>query len=115
MKPSKEHLKILASQSLIKAGINWTEYNNGLHYKIGNIDFYPTTGKWIRNYKGTKDDIFGQGVETLIGMILSERKPYPNVKGSYPLTVQQIAKIFLKNEGKSLMEKCEILHKEIYR
>lgn len=114
MNVSKEHNKIVNTQSLIKAGIKWVEYNNGLQYKIGNIDFYPTTGKWIQNFKGVKDDIFGQGIDTLIPHIISQSEPFQNVKGYYPLTVQQMSKIFIKNEDKSLMEKCEILHKEIY-
>ena len=113
MKPNKEHLRMVASQSLIKAGINWTEHNNGYHFKIGHINFYPTTGLWQSdNIGGDK----GKGIDSLIRLL---KKINPLVEVKYQkdinqLSVQQIAKIFTKNQDKSLMEKCEILHKEIY-
>ena len=113
MKPNKEHLKIAASQSLLRAGIRYEELNNGYHWKIGHINFYPTTGLWQSdNIGGDK----GRGIDSLIRLL---KKINPPVEFKYQkdinqLSVQQIAKIFTKNQDKSLMEKCELLHKEIY-
>ena len=80
------------------------------------IDYWPTTLKW----QDLKENIKGIGNKECIDYI---KNKYPMMfisKGVSTfgvvktLSVQQIAKIFIKNEGKSLMEKCELLHKEIY-
>ena len=97
--------RIIARETLTGKNIKWKSFNNDFHWKIGTIDFFPTTWKWIDNKNGE----LKEGLEELVNHILVPYTPEPK-----KLSVQQIAKIFLKNEGKSLMEKCELLHKEIY-
>ena len=94
---------------LLYHGIKWVESNNGYHFKIGKYNYYPTTEKW----NDDKLTVSGLGIASLIANIKNTAQPIDKVLIKQ-LTVQQIAKIFLKNEGKSLMEKCELLHKEIY-
>lgn len=112
MSPSKEHNKIVATQSLIKAGIKWEEFNNGYHYKIRHINFYPTTGLWQSdNIGGDK----GRGIDSLI-RLLKKDNPIVHYRNDIKkLSVSDMSRIFIKNSYKSLVERLELLHKEIYK
>lgn len=71
-----------ARKKLSKAGIEWQEFNNGIHFKIGNIDFWPTTGKWIDGM----DE--GRGIQELI------KRLKPRSAGvSKTMTAEQIFQI----------------------
>ena len=103
--------RIIARETLTGKNIKWKSFNNDFHWKIGTIDFWPTTLKWIDNKNGE----LKEGLPELVNHVIGEKKiTDPSVIDKKKLSVQQIAKIFIKNEGKSLMEKCELLHKEIY-
>ena len=112
MNENKKQERRIAKVDLQQAGISYVSLNNDLHWKIGtSINFFPTTGRWRDEVK----DETGQGTRSLIRYIKGEKKiTESSVIDKKQLSVQQISKIFLKNEGKSLMEKCELLHKEIY-
>ena len=70
MKKSKDELKLWSTHLLKVAKIEWTEFNNGYHFKIGKIDFWPTTQKWIDTNYGIK----GTGVEELISYIQTTKQ-----------------------------------------
>ena len=113
MKPKAENNRLMSENLLREANLTWESFNNNLHWKIGSVNFFPTTLKW----RDEATEVSGEGVMKLIHY-LREKNPlfFANNEGKLQkqLTVQQIAKIFTKNQDKSLMEKCEILHKEIY-
>lgn len=111
MKKSKEHMKIVATQCLIKNGIRWKELNNGYHFKIGHINFYPTTGLWQSdNIGGDK----GRGIDSLI-RLLKKNNPIIKYKDNInQLSVEQLFQIASHSKLKSLMGICEAIHKEIY-
>jgi len=44
-------------------GVDYQEYNMGIHLKVKGIDFWPSTGKWIDGKK------HGRGVFNLIKRI----------------------------------------------
>ncbi len=97
-----------ARQILKEKGIKFESLNNDFHWKIGTMDFYPTTLRWNDNFK----NVNGIGLKEMIKELDYTMKFKPGQV--IPLTVQQMAKIFTKNQDKSLMEKLEMLHKEIY-
>ena len=110
MNPLKEHKREVARNLLKKANINFISLNNDMHWKVGHINFYPTTELWQSdNIGGDK----GKGIDSLL-RFLKHKVVVENHELQRRLSVQEIAKIYLNNKDKSLMEKCEILHKEIY-
>ena len=117
MKPKAEQFLFISKESFKEAKITYNSFNNDMHWKIMDIDYWPTTLKW----QDLKENKKGIGNKECIDYI---KNKYPMMfidKGisqfgvSKRLSVQQIAKIFTKNQDKSLMEKCELLHKEIYQ
>ena len=116
MKPKAEQFLFISKESFKEAKIPYNSFNNDLHWKIMDIDYWPTTLKW----QDLKENIKGIGNKECIDYI---KNKYPMMfisKGVSTfgvvktLSVQEIVKIFLKHKDKSLMEKCELLHKEIY-
>lgn len=97
---------------LQKAGISFTEHNNGAHLKIGVIDFWPGTGLF------RSPDFEGRGVYELIKVLeqlkegLDDHIVEVNKK---VFTVDQLFNIAAHSKNKSLMGICESLHKEIYK
>ena len=109
MNGSKEMNRIGARILLQNNNIEFESFNNDFHWKIGKIDFYPTTLNWIDNNRNYSS----HGTLELVEYIKINLSP-KRTENAKELSVQQIAKIFTKNQDKSLMEKCELLHKEIY-
>ena len=57
---------IAARDALAAEGIEWKEFNNGMHLRINNqYDFYPTTGLYIHCKSGRR----GRGVKNLIAVV----------------------------------------------
>ena len=111
MAVDKDKLKIVASQSLIKAGINWQEFNNGYHWKIGHINFYPTTGLWQSdNIGGDK----GRGIDSLIRLLRKDNPVVHYRSDINKLSVDQLFNIASHSKEKSLIGICRAIHKEIY-
>lgn len=77
---SKAQLKEQAINNLAYEGIKYTEHNNGYHFRIGKIDFFPTTGKWL----DIDNDIKGNSVSSLISYIKKYKKSYSTVFISCP-------------------------------
>lgn len=46
-----------STKLLIKKGIKFESFNNGIHLKVGNYDFYPSTGLYM--HKKTKFKKYG--------------------------------------------------------
>lgn len=103
-----------AREELHKAEIMWLEYNNGIHFKIGTVNFWPTTGKWI------DDGIEARGVKELIKYLNTRKAPVAQASngGAEPpiqkLTIANMVKIYQITNG-SLYDKLESIHKEIYK
>lgn len=112
MKPSKERKIIEAVDALEYAGIEFKIYNNGVHFKIGSINFYPTTGKWFDEV--TKDK--GVGIDSLISLLSSAGQVIrkPSVIDKRVFTVEELFEIAKRSEIQSLYGVCEAIHKEIY-
>lgn len=101
----KQSYIVQARIKLSKAGIEFTEHNNGIHFKVGEIDFWPTTGKWIDGI----DE--GRGVQELIKRLTPKR----SVGVNKTMTVEQIFQIAVHSKEKSLIGICTAIHKEIYK
>lgn len=113
MKPDKEQARQYAKDILDKNNICYVSLNNDLHWKIGDIDFYPTSGKWIHNKRGKGDDVFGHGILYLLDY--TKQKCQPKDLGLIKkLSIEQLFNIASHSKDKSLMGICTSIHKEIY-
>ncbi len=118
MNKSKEINREHARKVLNIANIKWESFNNDNHWKIGSIDFWPTTLKWIDNYKNEKGNGVSQLVEHLritYPMQIYVPKGVFTLQGVQPLSVEQLFQIAAHSKDKSLMGICESIHKEIYK
>lgn len=114
MKPKAEHNRTFSRACLTAANITWRSFNFDTHWKIGIIDFWPTSLKWI----DSEEDVKGEGVMKLINH-LREKNPLlmANQKGEVIckiLSVDQMFNIAAHSKEKSLIGICRTLHKEIY-
>ena len=118
MNEIKKQNRRIAKDELLKAGIKYQSLNNDLHWKVGSINFFPTTGRWTDEQKNES----GQGLKSFIryikinyGMIEPESEwkkinSYPN-----QLTVEQLFQIAAHSKDKSLEGICKEIHKEVYK
>lgn len=98
-----------ARRLLKAAGFEWESFNNGLHWRIAGLDFYPSTHKWM----DTRNDFKGDGVPEFIKYIKQPKhKPEPGFK---PMTVEQFFEVAKHSKDKSLFGICEAIHKEVYK
>lgn len=105
MNAFKEQMKEVCKKALEAKGIEWKSFNNDLHWKIGSVNFYPTTGKW----RDESTEETGEGYKDLIKYL----KPKPlSVKA---LTPEQMFDIAKKVKPMNLNAVCEALHKAIYK
>ena len=62
----KEILKSIAKKVFEEYELEYTEYNNGLHWKVVNgdksVDYFPTTGSYFEPATGLK----GKGLEQFL-------------------------------------------------
>jgi len=86
--------------------ITWESFNNNLHWKIGKINFFPTTQRWNDEDTGER----AKGLESLLKHI---RKP--NIEARKYLSVEQMFTFAKKVTPMNLEKVCEVLHKEIYK
>ncbi len=108
MKLSKKQLIEKARGRLNEECLLWLEYNDGYHFKVGIIDFWPTTERWIE--KTENGDVKGKGIESLIKHIVKDA----NKVRSHKLSVQDLVKIATKVKPQNLTSICEAIHKEVY-
>lgn len=108
LNPLKQEKIDEAFRMFKSAGFEWDSFNNGLHWKLAGMDFYPTTHKWFDN----KNDFRGEGIKEFIKYIRTrQHKQAPPNK---ILTVDQVFEIAKHSKDKSLLGICEAIHKGIY-
>lgn len=105
MNDFKKQMKEESSKALLEKGIDFEVFNNGLHWKIGSVNFYPTTGKW----RDELTEKSGHGHKELIKYL----KPKP--LGMKILSPEQMFYIAKKVKPMNLMAVCESLHNAIYK
>lgn len=107
------------ARAILKAsGIEFKEFNNGLHLRVvlsqfgraGHVDFWPTTGKFIHG------DTTGKGVDDLIFYVKKLATPIDlgSKKVRY-FTAEEIFDIAKSVQPLNLFKMCEKIHKEIYK
>ncbi len=124
MTQDKENNRINARKILNAKGIKFDSFNNDLHWKIGTVNFYPTTLKWrdditvddCVNKKNIKHN-YGTGLKELIEYLRQATVSQAVESGAEPLiklSVEQIFDIAKKSKDKSLMGICTSIHERIY-
>ena len=111
MKAKAEQFLFISKESFKEAKIPYHSFNNDMHWKIMDIDYWPTTLKW----QDLKENKKGIGNKECIDYI---KNKYPMLfipKGVQPLTVDQLFNIASHSKEKSLIGICRALHKEIYK
>ena len=86
-----------------KLGIKYQIFNNGYHFKVQEIDYWPTRDKWQE--PETKEIILG------LDKLIEYLKPKDITK----LTVEQMFTIAKKVYPMNLEKICEALHNAIYK
>lgn len=109
MNETKKQERRLAKAELNDRGIKYQSFNNDLHWKVGVVDFFPTTGRWSNNIT----DESGQGLRSFIRYITKEEKTKPLDLNR--LSIEQLFEIAKKSKDKSLEGICGAIHKEIYK
>ena len=114
MKQNKEDNRLHAKKVLEAANIKWESFNNDLHWKIGEMDFFPTTGKW-RHIKPNAE-IQGEGVMQLVEHLRNKHPMYKlqGIEITKQLSVDQMFNIAAHSREKTLIGICRAIHKEIY-
>lgn len=105
----KKHDNIKEAERLLKAaGFEWKSFNNGYHWKIGDLDFYPSTHRW----EDRKKDFHGYGLKEFIKYVAN--RIIRNKSFGKILTVEQVFDLAKESKDKSLFAICEAIHKGIY-
>lgn len=105
MNDFKKQIRETARRALNDKGISFTSFNNDYHWKIGSVNFYPTTGKW----RDESTEKIGDGYKDLIKYL----KPRPI--DTKVLTPQQMFDMAKKVRPMNLMDVCIKLHQVIYK
>lgn len=108
MNEFKKKMRQIAKATFSKKGIAYQSLNNDMHWKIGTVDFYPTTGLWIDAVNEER----GEGYKSLIKYLNPENAVNKPIK---TLSIEQIFDIAKKSKDKSLLGICTSIHKEIYK
>lgn len=106
MNPIKEQKRNEARQALTEKGIEFRSLNNDLHWVVGTINFYPTTGKWF-DFENT--GINGDGYKSLL------RHLKPSIGKIKKVSVEEMFEIAKKVKPMNLESICEAIHKEVYK
>ncbi len=104
MNEFKEQKRNEARNALKAKGIVFESFNQDLHWKIGCVNFYPTTGLW----KDEETDVEGHGYKDLIKYLAP--KPFSGKK----ISVEKMFEIARKSKDRSLEGILTEIHKEIY-
>lgn len=106
MNPIKEQIRKDAAKALLNAGLKWKSFNNDTHWRVNEIDYWPTTDKWLCPLTGE----IVYGIENLIKYI----KVKSSQIGIRNLTIDQMFTIAARVRPTDLLMVCAALHKEIY-
>lgn len=104
MQTFKEQKREEARKALTAKGIVFQSFNDDYHWKIGTVNFYPTTGL----FRDEANDHQDSGYKALIKYL------NPKPKSVKQLTVEQIFDIAKRSKDRSLEGICEAIHKGIY-
>lgn len=110
MKQSKVENKIEATKAFAHNNINYQSLNHDLQWKIGTINFFPTTHKWHDQKNGRT----GNGLITAIKYIKGSEILENTKINKNHLSVEQLFHIASHSKDRSLEGICKALHKEIY-
>lgn len=109
--------RIKAKNAFIHNGISYKSFNNDLQWKIGNINFFPTTHKW----NDELNDERGQGLSEFIKYLLNKEMESNNylkmINKSSPikLSIEDMFNIAKKVKPMNLEKVCEAIHKAVYQ
>lgn len=98
-----------ATKAFKAAKISFEKLNNGIHWKIGSINFYPTTHKWFDETTGDR----GRGLKEVVDF-LKKQSAEASVIDRRKLSVDDIFNIAKKVYPHNLYDICTAIHKEIY-
>lgn len=100
--------KINEATRLFKAaGFKWETFNNGFHWKLKGLDFYPSTHRWM----DLKNNFKGEGIKEFIKYVQKGNK----TETKQILSVEQIFEIAKHSKDKSLIGICAEIHEAIYK
>ncbi len=106
MNKEKEYNIKRSREILTDHRIKWESFNNDYHWKIGKIDYFPSTLKWISG------EDRGIGIEELLKYI----QDIPRIeKNHICLSVEEIFNIAKKVKPLNLEKVCEAIHKAVYK
>lgn len=105
MNALKDQNRNEARKRLTAAGLDWKSFNNDCHWKINEVDFWPTTHKWLCPLTGEVE----YGIKELIAYLK------PKSISVKKITIEQMFEIAKKVKPMNLHAVCEALHKEIYK
>lgn len=67
-------MREVCRKALQAKGIKFEVFNNDLHWKVGSVNFYPTSGKW----RDESTDEIGEGYKSLLNT-LSQNQSMLNI------------------------------------
>lgn len=105
MNKNKDENLQKSTAAFTKANLQFTSFNEGMHWKIGPVNYYPTTMKWFDE----ELDEHGFGVAECIKHIKAK------VKTVQIVTVDQMFEIAKHSKDKSLIGICRSIHTEVYK
>lgn len=112
MNEIKKENRRIAKNELTNAGIKYESLNNDLHWKIGTVNFFPTTQRWTDEF----NDESGQGLKSFIRYIKKEKQiTESSVIENRQLSVEQLFQIAAHSKDRSLEGICKAIHKEVYK
>lgn len=114
MNETKKQYRREARRILVKNGICFDSLNNDLHWKIGSVNFFPTTGLW----RDESNEEQGNGVKSLISYLKPKEENKQELNKKYcikKLSVEQLFQIAAHSKDKSLEGICKAIHTEIYK
>lgn len=108
MNPQKEYNRENARKILNAKSINFESLNNDLHWKIGTMDFYPTTLRWNDSFK----NINGIGIKEMIKELYIGEQ---SIGDKQQLSIEQMFTIAKRVNPLNLEKVCQKLHEAIYK
>lgn len=107
MNQNKINNRIESKKAFDHNNIKYVSLNDDFQWKVGTINFFPTTFKWHDQKNGRTGHGLISGIKYIKGSgILG------NLKEEF--TVQDFYKIALKSEDKTMAGTCEAIHRAVY-
>jgi len=110
MKPSKEKNRENCRKILDKLKVSYESLNNDTHWKMGTVNFFPTTLKWFDEYTQER----GEGINELLKHISTPEITEPSVIDKKQLSVDDLYQVAKKVRPQTVINICEVIHRKIY-